>query len=321
MATTRPFARRAFIGALSGLAAGAALPARAATPATVRVGSVPVESYMQPYYGNSAHIYQDAGIDLQVTGLANSGAIVAALVGGSLDVGIGSPTGIAQARLRGVPLKIFAPGGMYSVDVPGTSMLMVAKDSTIKKPSDLAGKTIATDLLKSVPQIGTILWLQKNGVDPASVRWLELPFGSMEAALLRGTIDAATIIEPALTSARLTCRALGDYNAAIAPHYFISAWFTTEAWLNANLALAHTLVRAVEATSVWTAQHPAESMAILEQYSKLSHDVLMHINHTPYGTKLVPAMIDAPIQAAYKTGMTTGTVPAAELVAAGFADG
>jgi NitT/TauT family transport system substrate-binding protein len=319
--TMQPLNRRAFIGALSALAAATALPARAATPATIRVGSVPVEAYMQPYYGNAAHLYADAGIDLQVTGLANSGAIIAALLGGSLDAGIGSPTGIAQARLRGVPLKIFAPGGMYSVDAPAASLLMVAKNSPITKASDMPGKTIATDLLKSVPQIGTILWLQKNGVDPASVRWVEMPFASMQAALERAQIDAATMIEPALSSAQATCRELVDYNAAIAPHYFISAWFATEDWLNANVKLAHTLVKAVEATSVWTSRHPAESLAILEQYSKVPHDILARMTHTSYGTKLVPAMIDAPIQAAYKTGMTTGTVPAGELIAAGFADG
>src|ERR1700735_3887327 len=131
MQTIRRFNRRSFIGGVSGLAALGAIPARGATTATVRVGSVPVQTYMQPYYGIAAHIFQNAGIDLQITGLANSGAIVAALLGGSLDVGIGSPTGIAQARLRGVPIKIFAPGGMSSVDMPSPSQLMVANDSPI----------------------------------------------------------------------------------------------------------------------------------------------------------------------------------------------
>lgn len=320
MKTTHLLDRRAFIGALSGLAAAPALQAIAATFATVRVGSVPVQSYMQPYYGNVAHIFQNAGIDLQINGLANSGAIVAALLGGSLDVGIGNPTGIAQARLRGVPLKIFAPGGMYSVDVPETSLLMVAKDSPIKKASDLAGKIVALDTLKNTAQIGTTLWLEKNGVDPSTVRWLELPFASMQAALERGQIDAAAIIEPALTPAKATCRELVDYNAAIAPHYFTSAWFTTETWLAANLQLAHTLKRSIEATSAWSAAHPAQALAILEQYSKMPPDTIAHTTLTPYGTKLDPAMIEAPLQAAYKTGMTTGTVPADELIAAGFAD-
>jgi NitT/TauT family transport system substrate-binding protein len=310
--------RRAFIGGVSSLAAASALPGVAGSTTPIRVGSVPVESYMQPYYGNAAHIFQNAGIDLEITGLANSGAIVSALLGGSLDVGIGSPTGIAQARLRGVPLKIFAPGGMYSVDAPASSLLMVSKTSPITEAGDLVGKTIATDLLKSGPQIGTILWLEKNGVDASTVRWLELPFVAMQAALERGQIDAAKIIEPALTPAKTTCRELCDFNAAIAPHYFISAWFATEGWLNANLEVAHTLARAVVSTSVWTAQHPVESVAVLEQYSKLSHDTLVHMPHTPYGTKLDPAMIEAPIQAAFKTGMTTGTVQAAELIAPGF---
>jgi NitT/TauT family transport system substrate-binding protein len=313
--------RLAFIGGLTSAAAALTTPARAAGLATVRVGSVPVEAYMQPYYGNYAHIYQDAGIDLQVTSLANSGAIIAALVGGSLDCGIGAPSGIAQARIRGVPLKIFAPAGMYSTEFPSTSFLMVANDSPIKKPTDLIGKTIAVDLLKSMPQIGATLYLQKNGVDPLSVKWLEIPFASMQAALERGQIDAATIIEPALSAARTTCRELGDYNAAIASRYFVSVWFATESWLSANNALAHTLQRAAEATSAWTAQHPAESMNVLGQYSKLTHDVLTHIHHTPYSTKLIPAMVDAPIQAAFKTGVSTGTLPASELIAAGFADG
>lgn len=313
--------RRNVLIGLSGLATGAAaLPARSATPATVRVGSVPVGAYMQPYNGNFAHIFQNAGIDLQIANLANSGAIVAALMGGSLDVGIGSPTGIAQARLRGLPLKIFAPGGMYSADLPPSALLMVAKNSPIQKAGDLVGKTIATDLLKSVPQIGTILWLQKNGVDPASVHWLELPFASMASALERGQIDAATIVEPALTQALSTCRALVDYNPAIAPHYFISTWFSTEAWLSANTALAHTLARAVEASSTWTAQHTPEALSILEQYSKIPPDVLSRMPQSPYGTKLEPAMVEALVQAAFKSGMSTGTVPANELIAAGFAD-
>jgi len=296
------------------------MPARAASAATVRVGSVPVQSYMQPYYGNAAHIFQNAGIDLQITSLANSSAIVAALVGGSLDVGIGSPTGIAQARLRGVPLKIFGPGGMFSADMPSLSPLMVANDSPIKKVGDLTGKTIATDLLKSVPQIGTILMLEKSGVDPASIHWLELPFPSMPAALVRGAIDAATIGEPALSAARATCRGLGDYTAAIAPHYFISAWFATDSWLATNLDLAHTLVHAIEATSVWASQHFAESVDVLAQYSKLPHDVIAHMGQSTFGTKLEPPQVEALVDAAFKTGMTTGTVPANELIATGFAD-
>ena len=195
--------RRAFAGAVAAAAASPALPSRAATLPTVRIGSVPIDSYGQPYYGDAAGIFRDNGINVEVVSLANSGAIAAAMQGGAIDVGIGSPTGIAGARQNGFPFTFFAPGPVFSIDITPTSLLMVAKDSPVKAASDLVGKTIAVDLLKSVPQIGTMLWLEKNGVDPSTVKWLELPFSAVAATLNAGRIDAGTIAEPALSAARL----------------------------------------------------------------------------------------------------------------------
>jgi ABC-type nitrate/sulfonate/bicarbonate transport system substrate-binding protein len=94
--------RRSF---LAGTAAATALAApshtRAQGLAPVRCGSVPLDGYGQSYYGVAAGIFRDAGIDLQVTVLANSGAIAAAITGGSLDIGLGSVSQIAGAREKG----------------------------------------------------------------------------------------------------------------------------------------------------------------------------------------------------------------------------
>lgn len=150
--------RRTFVGGLASFSAvAAARPARSAALAKIRIGSVPIDSYGQPWYGDAAGIFRDAGIEVECVALANSGAIASAMTGGAIDVGIGSPSGIAGARANGFPFTFFAPGPVYSSDVTPTSLLMVADDSPIKSAADLAGKTIAVDLLKSVPQVGTIL--------------------------------------------------------------------------------------------------------------------------------------------------------------------
>lgn len=312
--------RHAFLGGAAALlAAGSAVPSRAATFAKVRIGTVPIDSYGQPYYGDAAGIFTANGIDVEITGLANSGAIAAAMLGGAIDVGIGSPVGIAQARMNGVPFVFFAPGPLFSIDVAPTSMLMVAKDGPIKTAGDLVGKTIAVDLLKSMPQIGTMLWLEKNGVDPASVKWLELPFSSMPQALVSGRIDAGTLAEPALSASRATCRPLANYSSAIAPHYYSGAWFTTEAWIKGNLPLAHQVAHAVELTSAWSNKHQSETAPVLERISKMSHDVILGMSRCTYGTKLDPAMLAAPVQAAVKTGMLAAGVSTDALVYPGFA--
>src|SRR6185436_3587445 len=62
--------------------------------------------------------------------------------------------------------------------------------SGIEKPADLKGKTVG------VPGIGALLHfmlqrnLKQNGVDPSSVKYVELGFAQAADALKAGTIDA-----------------------------------------------------------------------------------------------------------------------------------
>jgi NitT/TauT family transport system substrate-binding protein len=311
--------RRRFIG---GLAASGALLApsrsRAQALTTVRCGSVPVDGYGQPYYGYAAGIFRDAGIDLQVVDLANSGAIAAAITGGSLDVGLGSPSQIAGAKEKGLPFTFFAPGAVYTADAP-SSLLMVLKTSSIHDARDLIGKTVGVDNLTSFTQFATLEWLKKNNVDPGTVKFVEMPFSSMPSALDAGRLDAALISEPAKSAARATARVVADTNAAIAPQWFISAWFTTESWMAANLALAHRLARAIVQTSIWANAHHTETAATLEKATKMPHDVILGMQRARFGTKLDAGLMDPLIEVAAKNNMISAVIPARTLIYPGFA--
>ena len=292
--------------------------ARAQGLATVRCGSVPLDGYGQPYYGVAAGIFRDAGIDLQVTGLANSGAIAAAITGGSLDVGLGSVSQIAGAKVKGLPFTFFAPGAVYSADSP-SSQLMVEKTSPIHSARDLVGKTVAVDNLTSFTQFATLEWLKKNGVDPSSVKFVELPYPAMPGALEAGRVDAALIAEPARTLALTTARVVADTNAAIAPTWFISVWFTTESWIAANQVLAHRLARAVVQTSVWANAHREETAVVLERITKMPHDVILTMLRSRFGTKLNAALMDPLIDIAAKNNMIPAPIAARTLISPGFA--
>jgi NitT/TauT family transport system substrate-binding protein len=314
--------RGSFLTGATAAAASLATASRssAATPPTltVRVGSVPVDTYGQPYYGDAAGIFRDAGITIEVIDLANSGAIASAIAGGSLDVGVGSVSQVAGAREKGLPFTFFAPGALYATDAPG-AMLMVQKDATLHSARDLIGKTIAVDNLTSFLQVGVVLWLKKNGVDPSQVKFIELPFSAMAGALAAARIDAATITEPALSGARSTARVLADTNAAIASAFFTSAWFTTESWIAANLPLAHRLAKAVEQTSTWSNAHHALTAVTLEKISKVAHETLASMTRARFGTKMDPALMDPLLDVAAKNGMIATPIAGRTLVYPGFA--
>lgn len=311
--------RRSFLSSVASAAVLAAPSyARGQGLTTVRCGSVPLDGYGQPYFGVAAGIFRDNGIDLQITDLANSGAIAAAITGGSLDVGLGSVSQIAGAREKGIPYTFFAPGAIYSAESP-SSQLMVEKTSPIHAARDLVGKTVAVDNLTSFTQFATLEWLRKNGVDPSLVKFVELPYPAMPAALAAGRVDAASIAEPAKTAALAHARIMADVNAAIAPTWFISVWFTTEAWIAANTALAHRLARAVVQTSVFANAHPEETAPVLERITKMPHDVIVAITRARFGTKCSPALMDPLIDIAAKNNMISSAIPARTLIYPGFA--
>jgi hypothetical protein len=80
-------------------------------------------------------------------------------------------------------------------DNPSTHVI-VAKDSGIAGPKDLAGKLIATPTIGGVIHVSVLYWLKKNGVDPASVRAVEVPFPNMADQLKAKRVDAVESLEP-----------------------------------------------------------------------------------------------------------------------------
>ena len=279
-----PKTRRQALGTLAALAASAAVaPAivRAQSGAPLRVGVVATDAYAQAYYAVEKGFFTAAGLNVTLTPMANGGAMGAALAGGSLDIGIGSPVQIATAHENGLPFMFFAPGGLFSSTDP-TSLLMVAQNSPINHAAQLAGKVVGDNNLKSMTAVAMYAWLTREKVDPASVKYLELPFSSMAASLTASRIDAAFIAEPTLMASRTVLRPLASPYEAIAKRFFISAWFATKDWLSANNAAAKKFTEVMIRTSVWANRNQKESAAILATMLKISPDITSKMNRVRY---------------------------------------
>src|SRR5258708_11050686 len=66
----------------------------------------------------------------------------------------------------------------------------------IKSIADLKGKTIGAPTLTGNINLATKAWLRASGVDPASVRFVQVPTPNMIDQLGAGLIDAAELIAP-----------------------------------------------------------------------------------------------------------------------------
>jgi NitT/TauT family transport system substrate-binding protein len=303
------------LASLSALAATVALsPATdAQSPQPLRVGCAPTDTYAQAYFAKDMGFFDAAGLDVTVETLASGAAITAALAGGSLDVGCGSPIQVGTAYERGVPFAFFAPGGIFAQNSP-TTLLMVAKASPLTKPADLPGKTIAADALGSMTTVAIDAWLAHERIDPTSIKLVEMPFASMGAALDAGRVDAAFIAEPSLTAARAVAREFANPFASIASRFFISSWFATRPWLESNRAVAKKFLTVMQRTSAWANRNQATSGPILGAYTKLSPETLASMRRATYAESLDPSLLQPVLDWAVKGQLLKTPLAADDLI-------
>jgi NitT/TauT family transport system substrate-binding protein len=278
----------------------------------IRIISVPIDVAAEPYYAVEQGFFKKAGLDAEISSLANGPAIIAALVAGSADFGTGGTVSIATAHEKGIPLVVVAPAGFYSSKTP-SEQLVVAKTSTIAQPKDLNGKTIAVSGLKTIAEAGLHAWADKNGVNFSSLKLIEMPNGAMDAALAAGRVDAADLSEPALSTALAAdARPFASVFSAIAPEWMEGAFFCTADYAKAHPDIVRKFSEVMAQSAAWANAHRDDTAKILAKYTK--SPPLPGTGRVSYKSRLELSDLQLLIDVGVKYGLLTKTFPASELL-------
>jgi len=302
------------LGAAASATWASQLRAQTSAP-VVRMGTILADSFAQPFYALDGGFLDRAGISGQVSVFPGSGAISTAVAAGAVDLGLCDAVVIANGLIHNVPFATIAGSGLFRATEP-TGFLCVDKSSTLKDPADLNGKSISVPSLGSLTTLAIQEWLRQNQADPSSVKFIELPFPQVAAALSRGTVAAGYIGEPVLLNAlATTSRTFGNPYAALGPQVLVCNWVTTRDWLAQNHDLAKRFVSAMTATAVWANAHRDLTAPILAKYSKIDLDSIKAMRRTAYATSLDPKMLQPALDAAARFKATSRPVSIEELIA------
>ena len=136
------------------------------------------------------------GVDIKYVRIGGGGDMLRAIAGNDVDFGdLGNPPA-AIGVTRGLPIK-----GIIVINMLDTVEAMVVRTSAnIKSLKDLKGKTVAAPFGSTTHYL-LLQALRDDGVDPASMKILDLAPSDIAAAWLRGDLDAAWFWEPNLDKA------------------------------------------------------------------------------------------------------------------------
>jgi NitT/TauT family transport system substrate-binding protein len=303
--------------ALTVLGAGAvalgATTRAGAAKSTLRVAYIPIENCAQVFYAKEQGFFESAGLDVQLQPIPFGSAIATAIAANSIDVGFAATVTVATAHSRGLPFVFIAPANEFSARAKPTTGIVVGASSTIRSARDLNGKIFGTAGLGSLAEFAPRAWIDANGGDSTTVKFVELPFSALPDALASGRVDAAFIADPFFSKAQETGRVLGTGLDAVAKEFIVGGWIATPAWAAANAGDVAGFAGAIARATAWASANPLKAADTLVRYLKVDPATVAATPRSIFAEKLTPALLQPGIDNASRYGKFAH-IPAQDLV-------
>jgi NitT/TauT family transport system substrate-binding protein len=279
--------------AAAGMAAALALagpPAAAAGLTHLKMLYTPVTGFTSAYVAQDAGFFKKHGIEVEFILTHSSGNNPPALVSGSVQIAGPTLPTLLQANDAGLDLVVWAGGAVYPLS---GDVLVARQGSGIEKPTDLKGKTVG------VPGIGALLDfmlhrnLAKNGVDPSTVKFIEVGFPQAADALKSGRIDAYPAEAP-FTARIINSKAgykVANWLSNTPDGTLTTVYAATRKWAEAHKDVIKNLREALnEATAYAKTHRDAESKAIAH-YTHLPVKIVNMLPPPNLGVQVTPKQI------------------------------
>jgi NitT/TauT family transport system substrate-binding protein len=235
----------------------------------VSVGGAACLCYLPTMLAQELGEYKKAGLDVELVDFKGGSQSLTAVIGGSADVVSGYFDHCVNLAAKNQPLQAFVVYDRY----PGFALVVApGRTAEIKSIKDLANKKVGVSAPGSSTDFFLKYMLNKNGVDPHSVAVIGVGLGaSAVAAMEQGQIDAAIMLDPAVTVLQnkfkdikilSDTRTEHDTRDVFGGDYPGGALYSKAEWIEKHPKETQALTTAIVNTLAWIHSHtPEEVMA------------------------------------------------------------
>jgi NitT/TauT family transport system substrate-binding protein len=305
-------ARSRFLATTAALAAAPRV-VRAQALEKLRLTGVVTDDLTPVFYAIQHGLYQKAGLDLELIPASTGSNATQAVVSGTYELGKGSPLGALIAHLRGLPITIVGNGILAEVKNPFT-LALVAADSPMKTAADLNGKLCSSAALNDLNALAVMAWVDKNGGDSKTLRWVEIPNSAAAAALAEHRIDLCSLNEPQLSAAVTggQCRVFASSYAAIANSFVGTIFIAQPEWASKHGDTIKRWARVTYEAAAYTNAHHAETAQMMSDATKIPLEVIQKMTRVNAATTGDPGLLQPAIDVAARYKILPRAFPAKE---------
>jgi NitT/TauT family transport system substrate-binding protein len=269
------------VAALSALVLSAcAGPQEPSASARTKVtpGVIPIVDSAPIWLGKSKGFFEEEGLDLDIKTGSGGGAILPAVVSGSYDFGMGNTVSVLLARDKGMDVK-FVSNEATTAGAPKSQAVIVPNDSPIKRPADLAGKTVAVLGISGSVDTTIRAIVDAAGGDSSTMKFVELAPSEVQAAVEKKQVDAGWILAPFLQKAIAEGSRVVTYNfSEFSPNFTLAGYFAMNETIKSRPAVVQSFNKALAKSVAYAQEHPDEVRQIVTTYTKNTVEQLKTMN-------------------------------------------
>jgi len=247
--------------------------ARAAGLQSVRAAYIPVINWLPAWVAKEKGIFEKNGLDVSLT-VAQNLSLLPGTLGRQFDIVPSTPPDLVKAVLGGLDIVAVAGEAIETRTNP-TTHVIVRKNAGITSMQELKGKIVAAPTLGAIIHVSVLHCLKKVGIDPASIRGIEVPFPNMADQLKAGNVDAVESLEPfagqLLAAGNVS---LGDPLLCAGDEVTYAFWISQRDWAAKNAAALRAWLASLEEGKAFIDSNAEEARAILAKYTKLPQAVV-----------------------------------------------
>ena len=266
--------------------------------------------------GQDEGVWERAGLSVEFNTGIDGPEQLPALVTESIDFSICNPTSLLLARDQGLDIRVVAGFNISSEASPEGNAVIVRADSDIDSFSDLDGKTVAVNAIRTQADVMIMEAVQLQGGDPTEVDFIEIAFPDMPAQLNNANTDAFWAPEPFVTMAAQSSEfeVLGYPILEVEPGSPVQMFCANGSLVDEYPELITQFQSAVSELTELVAQDESAVRAELPEFSEIPPELAETMYLDVYEASIPMETLDTTNQLMYEYGMTSEPADLDEVV-------
>ncbi|MFB7272000.1 ABC transporter substrate-binding protein [Streptomyces sp. NPDC056244] len=245
---------------------------------SLKVGSSPTLTNASLYLATQDGTFKANNLKVSPQQVTSGAQALPMLLNGQIQFTAADPLGAIKAISEKMAVKIVGQGSVNATEAAKDSTVLVVAPGEVTSVAGLSGRTVAVNALGGLAEVAARAAIDAKGGTSKDVRFVEMSFTQMVAAVENGKVDGAVLNEPFVSQARSAgLTDLVPVMSTSMPTVPNSVYLTSESYAKSHPEVVQAFSESLDTANVTLSKDPAKIREVAAESTETSAEDLAKI--------------------------------------------